>query len=65
MGKESKKRVDFCICITDSLCCIAETNTILYQLYPNKNFFLKNQWSQSTIINTVIIMKKFEMCENY
>ena len=27
MGKEPKKRVD--ICITDSLCCIAEGKTIL------------------------------------
>ena len=29
MGKESKKRVDICICITDSLCCTPETNTTL------------------------------------
>ena len=30
MGKESKKkRVDTCICITDSLCCTPETNTTL------------------------------------
>ena len=29
MGKESKKRVDICICITDSLCCTAETNNII------------------------------------
>ena len=29
IGKESKKRVDICICITDSLCCICEINTIL------------------------------------
>ena len=28
-GKESKKRVDMCICITDSLCCTVETNTML------------------------------------
>ena len=28
MGKESKKRVDICICIMDSLCCTAETNTV-------------------------------------
>lgn len=28
MGKESKKRVDICICIMDSLCCSAETNTV-------------------------------------
>ena len=29
MGIESKKKVDICICITDSLCCTAETNTTL------------------------------------
>ena len=29
MGKASKKRVDVCICITDSLRCIPETNTTL------------------------------------
>ena len=29
VGIESKKRVDICICITDSLCCTAETNTTL------------------------------------
>ena len=36
MGKESKKKVD--ICVSDSLCCIAETNNIVNQLYSNKNF---------------------------
>ena len=25
---ESKKRVDICVCIADSFCCTAETNTI-------------------------------------
>ena len=29
MGKESKKRVDICICITNSLCCTPESNTAL------------------------------------
>ena len=29
MGKESKKRVEMCKCITDSLCCTPETNTTL------------------------------------
>ena len=29
MGKESKKEWIICICITDSLCCRAETNTTL------------------------------------
>ena len=27
MGKESKKRVDACICVTDLLCSTPETNT--------------------------------------
>ena len=29
MRKESKKRVDICICVTDCLCCTEETNTTL------------------------------------
>jgi len=29
MGKESFKKEDICICVTDSLCCPARTNTIL------------------------------------
>ena len=29
MGRESKKRVDICICVTDSLCCTPATNTTL------------------------------------
>ena len=28
-GKESQKRRDICICVADSLCCTAETNTTL------------------------------------
>ena len=28
LGKESKKRVDICTCITDPLCCRAEQNTV-------------------------------------
>ena len=28
-GKELEKRIDTCICITESLCCIPETNTTL------------------------------------
>ena len=27
--KESKKRMNICICITESLCCTSETNTTL------------------------------------
>ena len=29
MGIENEKELDICICITDSLCCTAETNTTL------------------------------------
>ena len=36
MGEESKKRAD--ICVSGSLCCIAETSNIVNQLYSNKNF---------------------------
>ena len=37
MGKESKKEwIYIYICITDSLCCTAETNNIVKQLYSNK-----------------------------
>ena len=34
------KRMNICICITESLCCTSETNNIVNQLYSN-NFFLK------------------------
>ena len=37
MGKESKKEW-MGVYITDSLCCIAETNNIVNQLYSNTNF---------------------------
>ena len=33
--------MDICVCITDALCCTAETNDILNQLDSNKNFFKK------------------------
>ena len=33
-GKRILKKVDICICITDTLCCTAETN-IVNQLYSN------------------------------
>ena len=32
-----KRYGDICICITESLCYKAETNTIVKQLYSNKN----------------------------
>ena len=39
LGKESKKSLDICICITDSLCCTPETNTTLSINHtPIKNF---------------------------
>ena len=28
-GKEAQKGVDVCICVADSFCCIAESNTTL------------------------------------
>ena len=28
-GKEIRKRANICICVADSLCCTAETNTTL------------------------------------
>ena len=34
MGKESKKTVDLCICITNSLWCTHETNTTLINYAP-------------------------------
>ena len=37
MGKESKK-LNMYICISDSLCCTAETNSTVNQLYLNKIF---------------------------
>ena len=40
MGEESKKEW---ICITDPLCCIAETNTFVNQLYSNKKKSLRNK----------------------
>ena len=32
-----------CICIADSLCCAAETNNTVKQLYSNKKHFLKKE----------------------
>ena len=29
MGKESEKRIDTCVCITESLCCTPKTITTL------------------------------------
>ena len=38
VGKEPKKRVHICICVTDTLCHTPATN-IVNQLYSKKNFF--------------------------
>ena len=38
-----KRYGDICICITDSLCYKAETNTIVKQLYSNKDFKKKKK----------------------
>ena len=35
-GREVQEGGDVCIHIADSLCCTAETNTIVKQLYSNK-----------------------------
>ena len=43
MGDARGKRYgNICICITDSLCYKAETNTIVKQLYSNKDVRKKN-----------------------
>ena len=31
-GKEYEKRMDICICITESLCCTLEINNIVHRL---------------------------------
>ena len=36
--KEMQKRENICILITDSFCRTGETNSIIKQLYSNKNF---------------------------
>ena len=41
MGKESKKRVDICIWITDSLSCTPGANTTLQVNYTPINIFEK------------------------
>ena len=33
--KELQKREDLCICVADSLCCIAETNNVVKQSYSS------------------------------
>ena len=40
-GKEIFKRGDTCISRADSLCCTAEANNIVKQLYSNNFFFLE------------------------
>ena len=49
-GKESKKRVDICICITDSLCCTAEINTTLQNNYNKIKLKKKNMDSGARIL---------------
>ena len=34
-GREIQEGGDVCIPMTDSCCCMAETNTILYSNYPS------------------------------
>ena len=42
-GKEIQKRGDICIHMTGSLCCTAENNNIVNQLYSNKKLILKRK----------------------
>ena len=41
MEKESKKRMNKCICITESLCNIPETNILLIKYISVKIFQIK------------------------
>ena len=53
-GKESKKRVDICICITDSLCYTAETNTTLQLDYTPIKSFKKKRYAHPYVhISTI------------
>ena len=38
-GKEILNRGDMWACVTDPLCCTPETNSLVKQLYSNKNQF--------------------------
>ena len=49
-----KRYGDICICITDSLCYKAETNTIVKQLYSNKDV-------KKVIIKYKSLKKKIEL----
>ena len=52
--KESKKRVDICICITDSLCYTAETNTTLQLDYTPIKSFKKKRYAHPYVhISTI------------
>ena len=42
-GKKIQKRGDICICIADSLCCTAETNTALLSNYTPIKINLKKR----------------------
>ena len=56
-GKKSEKKKDMCICITESLCCMPETNTTLNQLYFN-NFFKLSGKATSPVIFFLIVPNK-------
>ena len=50
MGKNMKKNIY--VCITESLCCTAEMNTISSQLYFSKVYLKKKKqeiWAQGTV----------------
>ena len=43
MGKESEKRMDVCICATESLCCTPETNTTKEERKKTRGEVIKNK----------------------
>ena len=48
MGEEFEKKIDICVCITESLCCTFETNTTLLTNYtPKYNKQLKSVMPQN------------------
>ena len=61
------RSVDICICVSDSLCCTADTSNIVNKLYPNKSYFKKRieGWGYTLLIytsNTLVSDEK--ICEN-
>ena len=53
MGKESAKRVDMWICVTDSLCYTPDTNITLEINYSPKKTFFQEEWGNNICSNMV------------